>query len=470
MDEDFISKKLMKAVGKTRTGRIPIGLDRLAKSHVDKTAMHAFHDELLKIGVARPYPGNRDGTTTDAGVGLKPAVASDMDPGLNGILLSIPGLKKEKKKLSFGPEEATKVLQVVKQKQMPRAGMRLLGATPEAGSVLSKTPGLFGVLSGRKATQAIQQSEELARHVTNKYAPSRLPEVESGLASGRQAMAPVTSAVERSGRGVFQNGPSQKVISTAISQMPRPLRPPTLPRLEGGKQLKMLEAITKGHELSETQVRPGMSFKQFGHNSPDVILREHNAVTTLPSGYAPTAEYMKSLRTRPYGEQEPLRQFGIEYGKSPRLSRHARKRITESLEQQNRQILEMPMTKKAEVSRDDALEAVKRLNKKTGLGEYATNATGLAAVSPIASATAKAVAAGASAPKGHGLVKGVAAFRGALNKHDVVEKAVGGALGGTAMTAVKNTGEHRQAKRTLQTYLESANRRDKAKLQPELEK
>lgn len=221
MDEDFISKKLMKAVGKTRTGRIPIGLDRLAKSHVDKTAMHAFHDELLKIGVARPYPGNRDGTTTDAGVGLKPAVASDMDPGLNGILLSIPGLKKEKK---------------------------------------------------------------------------------------------------------------------------------------------------------------------------------------------------------------------------------------------------------AEVSRDDALDAVKRLNKKTGLGEYATNATGLAAVSPIASATAKAVAAGASATKGHGLVKGVAAFRGALNKHDVVEKAVGGALGGTAMTAVKNTGEHRQAKRTLQTYLESANRRDKAKLQPALEK
>lgn len=98
-----------------------------------------------------------------------------------------------------------------------------------------------------------------------------------------------------------------------------------------GKQKAMRKAISYGHELDETRVRSGFAAKPFGHDSPDVIFREHNRVVTLPEGYEELKAHMQKTRARG-GESAALFPNGIEYGKGQRLSRHARKRLTEYLE------------------------------------------------------------------------------------------------------------------------------------------
>lgn len=98
---------------------------------------------------------------------------------------------------------------------------------------------------------------------------------------------------------------------------------------------KALEAVMKGHELAETQVQPGLAARSFGHLSPDVMLREHNMVTTLPEQHGAVKQLMGNLRENTGEPTSMLAPYGIEYGKSPRLSRHARKHITADLENQS---------------------------------------------------------------------------------------------------------------------------------------
>lgn len=90
---------------------------------------------------------------------------------------------------------------------------------------------------------------------------------------------------------------------------------------------RALDAVLKGHELAETQVKATNSFMGFGHRSPEVLLREHNMIQTLPKENAPVADLMRSMRAP--GETTALAQTtGFQYGQGPRLSRHARKHIT----------------------------------------------------------------------------------------------------------------------------------------------
>ena len=108
-----------------------------------------------------------------------------------------------------------------------------------------------------------------------------------------------------------------------------------------GKNRRMLDAVVKGHELDEIVV-PGnrntlMDGSGMNHRSPDVILREHNRIMTLPEGYDKVKDTMTNLRSNIGREADYLANAtdssysgkGFEYGQSPRLSRHARKRITQ---------------------------------------------------------------------------------------------------------------------------------------------
>ena len=99
-------------------------------------------------------------------------------------------------------------------------------------------------------------------------------------------------------------------------------------------QRKMFEAVSKGHELDELQAlkNPQESFARRGHMSPEVILKEHNRLVTLPPGNDELKKVMQTVRGA-MGESGQLAEAGVTYGQGPRYSRHARKRITENMEQ-----------------------------------------------------------------------------------------------------------------------------------------
>lgn len=96
---------------------------------------------------------------------------------------------------------------------------------------------------------------------------------------------------------------------------------------------RALDALTKGHELAESQVTPTVSFRGLGHLSPDVILREHNMVRTLPPENEAAGRVMKGMRRLAEGPLiEEATDGAFRYGESPRLSRHARKHVTKMVE------------------------------------------------------------------------------------------------------------------------------------------
>lgn len=104
---------------------------------------------------------------------------------------------------------------------------------------------------------------------------------------------------------------------------------------------RALESTLKGHELAElASKRSGRHFKAaFGHVTPQPILKEHNMVTTLPRGTRRAGGVHRKLR-KLSGEDVILEQAtrgvsgkGMTFGKGPRLSRHARKRVSQRMEE-----------------------------------------------------------------------------------------------------------------------------------------
>lgn len=116
------------------------------------------------------------------------------------------------------------------------------------------------------------------------------------------------------------------------------LRLPSGPIVPAAQQ-KMFHAVSKGHELDESAVPFALGAKAFGHNSPDVLFREHNRLVTLPPGNEAVKGVFTRMRTaqgrnHPVGHTEAaLFPPQIPYGEGPRLSRHARKRLTELVEE-----------------------------------------------------------------------------------------------------------------------------------------
>jgi len=110
-------------------------------------------------------------------------------------------------------------------------------------------------------------------------------------------------------------------------------------RIQTPEQRLMAEGLIKGHEMAERAAvkAPKVSFRGVGHLSPEVILKEHNMLVTMPKALrkkvAPSTQAMRKMQ----GESEALRQVtggGFRFGKSQRLSRHARKRVTELMEKE----------------------------------------------------------------------------------------------------------------------------------------
>ncbi len=102
---------------------------------------------------------------------------------------------------------------------------------------------------------------------------------------------------------------------------------------------RLARPIVKMHERDELHFAPKYDTKfgrEFSHASPSVILREHNNITTIPDGTPGKSGVVTRHSVRQKGEIPALfPQGGFEHGISPRLSRHAIKRITEDYRRRN---------------------------------------------------------------------------------------------------------------------------------------
>jgi hypothetical protein len=105
------------------------------------------------------------------------------------------------------------------------------------------------------------------------------------------------------------------------------------------KERLMREALARGHELDEVLLGQGgrlgsSTFRQaYGHSDPRVLLREHNRLTTLPASRK-RVKRVEVDRRASSGEAQMLEQAipGFRFGESPRLSRHAQRRLAPLLE------------------------------------------------------------------------------------------------------------------------------------------
>ena len=264
-------------------------------------------------------------------------------------------------KIAFGPEEAAKVSRLAKKIQLPKASYQ------SSSTIAARPP-----------------ASKFSPEDRAKYKMRGGPLIYPGLGK------------------LHSQFHQPLVVSNYLRDIPSRRELVREPRME---QSRMLHAILKGHELDETKVNmkdPGRH-DFHSHLSPEVMLKEHNRVTTLPKEYDETRHYMQALRGFNTGkvddeglgyhnteyspgkrftpedissgivakgsEVDDLRRFGIMYGAGPRLSRHARKRITEYINKRSRESLDSGKVtsltrREVEDNRQKELRRIKREQDK----------------------------------------------------------------------------------------------------------
>lgn len=390
-------------------------------------------------------------------------------------------------KLAFDPTAAEQVLRAVKARQLPRKAVPLL-----AGEGVR---GLMGVAPLARTRAGVQEAQRVLEQKTpSLLAKGRGATVEK-LKHDHEAVLDASETLLRaSPKGaILQNQPVYQHLKS---------RGVALPEMSG-PQKKMMEAVVKGHELAETQVRPGASMLDFGHASPDVLLREHNMVSTLPTEYGPVRDAMKAMRQ--HGgwntESDLLQSYGVRYGESPRLSRHARKHVTNMIEADYQKKLDRLYPKIAMHGLEDRIEEHDRVKSRKGsipsnvqtLMKVARMAAFADEVSKLSMDDVEVVEAahklqrprpwrnigqtalvvGAAAPaidaagrftKGFVNSKGGLGARaaggarelGALTAGDIAAKSVTAGLGGGAIAAAREGIEVHNARKAVRRYLDQA--------------
>lgn len=103
------------------------------------------------------------------------------------------------------------------------------------------------------------------------------------------------------------------------------------------RQKRLINAITLRHEGAESAIKNvnDKFFQQAMHRGPEVILKEHNQVRSLTGKGSKKVKELFT-RGRTLGPEQSIiskgiPELGFEYGKSERLSRHAIRRISDSL-------------------------------------------------------------------------------------------------------------------------------------------
>lgn len=234
---------------------------------------------------------------------------------MNSLILA--AMVDELVKLAFNEAAASRVLSLAKKLQLPKAS-KAIYPIPAGSPSFKRTMG------------DAQSAGRLAG----------IPPEEIAAAVGG---APGMGIAKRKGKTIFPGGTGHmsgllRSRWTEAKAMERGAGPEYTGKLTGqlgpepahlpAKHQKMLHAVVKGHELDEASVQGALGAVQLGHRSPDVIFREHNRIMTLPQEHQPIRDFMKAVRQKHEGDW--LFPKGLAYGESPRLSRHARRRLTES--------------------------------------------------------------------------------------------------------------------------------------------
>ena len=97
----------------------------------------------------------------------------------------------------------------------------------------------------------------------------------------------------------------------------------------------LLEGIVKKHEIDEATSTIGRVMAPYRHSSLPVILREHNAAKQLrDQGDYRVANLIGRMRRGPGREEEFIKSIypGYAHGVSPKISRHAQRRLSEIAE------------------------------------------------------------------------------------------------------------------------------------------
>jgi hypothetical protein len=230
-------------------------------------------------------------------------------------------------KLAFGAKDMKRVLQVAKSKQLPKSAYKALMHPKLAPAGVARSfLSLSGVQSGKKALRGGKL--QLARKVRAAKALGTPEGVISDLEGYSKGILKGFTKKLPPGGAIFQNQSAKKIFGRAAKQEGR-----RLPKLDP-KESKALEAVAKGHELAETQVKASPAFIEIGHMSPDVLLREHNMIQTMPKRYKKVGDILRKQRQGV--EAAVIREATggrFRYGKGQRLSRHGRKHITRMVEE-----------------------------------------------------------------------------------------------------------------------------------------
>lgn len=244
-------------------------------------------------------------------------------------------------KLGFSPEDAAEVARVAKNYKLPKAATRSFAETlsklnpfvpDKALSVLADSPN--AQISMARAREVARKAKESTADLLKERPELRLPitMLRGSFNPNHSTRVQLSGFGRSSGPGNISIGPgggsgaARKLFRAhgdkAKVNALRDFAP---------EQHRMLNNLIDAHEMDELLVNPKLTMGPYGHISPDVILREHNRLVTLPEGFQPVKDLHALTRAK---ETELLSPY-VRFGEGERLSRHARKRITEDIEKVN---------------------------------------------------------------------------------------------------------------------------------------
>jgi len=240
-------------------------------------------------------------------------------------------------KLAFNPKDALKMLRAAKKHQL-RIGGRVgagYGVVPTEKLIKKETEKAVGKLTSRGVEKpTARKALEALKH----------QQVDM-VGFNPEAWAGKKAIIATPERG----GATKWLASRGV---------PTK-RIQTPEQKLMTEGVIKGHEVAErAAVRAPMdSFRGFGHLSPEVILKEHNMLVTMPKALrrkvAPSFQAMRRVAKGGQGEADVIQDVTggkFRFGKSQRLSRHARKRVAGLVEEKARPSIEAGYGQLAEMA------------------------------------------------------------------------------------------------------------------------
>lgn len=240
----------------------------------------------------------------------------------------ISGFCDELEKIAYDLKAAKKVLQAAKPLKLPKGSTRAI-TLPGTGMA---DIGSVSPIAAVAKPSLLPRDMHLGRSVAERAISTQVPEALQPEAL--QQVGDLLSHVGGTGQRMGARMPQGAIVRTktpaqrGINQSIQRAGGEALPAMQTPEQHQILNSVLEGHEMDETMVPGGLGAKQFGHRSPEVLLREHNRVATLPSGSEPVRQYMQQLRGFT-GETPALAEVGVQYGQGPRFSRHARRHLTD---------------------------------------------------------------------------------------------------------------------------------------------